>query len=122
MANAVARIPLSGSTQGRGILIAAIATPGTTLHTTGITTTDLDLPWIYFTNSDTTARKVTVEWGGVTVPNDTIELTIPAEGGLTLTIPGLLLTGTGAAGNVIRAFCATTNVVTAFGYVDRVTP
>lgn len=122
MANAVVRIPLSGSTQGRGILIAAIATPGTMLHTTGITLTDLDVPTIYFTNSDTVARKVTVEFGGVTVPNDNIEVTIPAESGLMLAIPAILLTGTGAAGNIIRAYCATTNVVVAFGYVDRVTP
>jgi hypothetical protein len=122
MANSVVRIPLSGSTQGKGILIAAVATPGTMLHTTGVTLTDIDLPWIYFVNSDAAAKKVTVEWGGVTVPNDTIELTIPAESGLLLAIPGLVLTGTGAAGNIIRAYCATTNLVVAFGYVDRVTP
>jgi hypothetical protein len=122
MANDVKRIPLSGTTQGKGIKIAATATPGTTLHTTGTGAVDVDVVWIYITNSDTTARKVTVEWGGVTVPDDNIELTIPAESGLTLVIPGLSLLGTGSAGNIIRAFCATTNVCVAFGYVDRVTP
>jgi hypothetical protein len=122
MANAVSRIPLSGSTQGKGIKIAAIATPGTMLHTTGTSVAILDVVWLYLTNSDTSARKVTIEWGGVAVPDDNIEVTIPAEGGLTLAIPGLTLVGTGAAGNIIRAFCATTNVVMAFGYVDRVSP
>jgi hypothetical protein len=122
MANTVLRLPLSGSTQGKGIKIAATTTPGTMLHTTGVTLTVLDVLWIYLTNSDVTAKKVTVEFGGVAVPDDNIELVIPAESGLTLCVPGLMLTGTGGAGNIVRAFCPTANVVVAFGYVDRVTP
>jgi hypothetical protein len=122
MANDVARIPFSGSTQGRGIKLAATATPGTTLHTTGTSVAILDVIWLYCVNSDTSARKVTIEWGGVTSPDDTIEVTVPAESGLLLAIPGLVLTGTGGAGNIVRGFAATANVVSVFGYVDRVTP
>lgn len=122
MANAVARIPLSGSTQGRGIKVAATGTPGTQIHATGTSATVLDLVTLYCVNSDTAPRKLTIEYGGVTSPDDTIELTIPAEGGLVLVIPQLLLTGTGAAANNVKAFAATTNVLIIFGYVDRVTP
>lgn len=122
MANAVSRIPFSGSTQGRGIKVAATGTPGTTIHATGTSSTVLDLATIYCVNSDTTARKLTIEWGSTTSPDDTIEVTIGAEAGLQLVIPGLLLTGTGAAANTVRAFAATANVLIIFGYVDRVTP
>lgn len=122
MANAVARIPFSGSTQYRGIKVAATATPGTTIHATGTSATVLDVITLYCVNSDTTARKLTVEYGGTTSPDDTIELTIPAESGLVLTIPAIPLTGTGAAANTVKAFAATANVLIIFGYVDRVTP
>ena len=122
MANAVARIPLSASTNGRGIKVAATATAGTLIHATGTSSTVLDCVTIYCVNSDTTARKLTIEFGGVTSPDDLNEVTIPAESGMMLVIPDLVLTGTGAAANNVRAFAATANVLVIFGYVDRVTP
>ena len=121
MANAVSRIPLSGSTQGKGIKIAAIATPGTMLHTTGNSVAILDTVWLYMTNSDTTAKKITIEWGAAAVPDDNIELMIPAEAGSPSVFPACCSPAP-AAGNIVRAFCATTNLVVAFGYVDRITP
>ena len=42
MANDVARIPFSASTQGQGIKIAATTTPGTLVHTTGTSATIQD--------------------------------------------------------------------------------
>ena len=36
------KIPLSGSTNGKGILVAATATLGTTIHTAGSGTTNFD--------------------------------------------------------------------------------
>jgi hypothetical protein len=122
MANDVVRLPLSASTQGRGIVVAAVAAGGTTLHTTGVSITVLDIITLYCQNTDTTARKLTVEFGNVSSPGDTIEVTVPPESGLMLVVPGLLLTGTGAAGNIVKAFAATANVLVIFGYVDRVTP
>ena len=116
---AFSKLVLSGSTNGRGILVAATGTPGTTIHTGSTTTTTIDEVWLYATNTDTTARKLTIEWGGTTSPNDLIELTIPAESGLTLVAPGLLINGAATA-LVVRAFCATTNVVTIHGYVNRI--
>ena len=109
------KLILSGSTNGRAVKIVATATAGTLLHTAHAT--DLDEVWVWAFNSDTTARKLTLEVGGVLV-DDTLEQTIPPESGLVLVIPGLILTGS----VVLRAFCATANVVMCVGYVNRISP
>jgi hypothetical protein len=116
------KVILSGSTGGKQVKVAATATPGTTIHTTGTSATIQDEIWIYAVNSDTTARKLTIEFGGTASPDDLIELTIAAESGLVLVIPGLVLAGTGSAGRTVAAFCATANVVNISGYVNRITP
>jgi hypothetical protein len=113
------KLILSGSTNGRAIKVAATATPGTTIHTGSTNTAVIDEVWLYAQNTDTTARKLTIEWGGTSSPDDLIELTIPAESGLTLVAPGLLIKGAGTA-LVVRAFCASANVVTIHGYVNRI--
>lgn len=106
---------LSGSTDGRMVKIAATATAGTTIHTAHATA--LDEIWLYAVNSDTTARKLTIEFGGTTSPDDLIEQTIQPESGLVLVVPGLLVTNS----IVVRAFCATANVVMIGGFVNRIT-
>lgn len=107
---------LSGSTNGRPILVAATATLGTTIHTAVSGTADFDEIWLWAVNADTTNRKLTIEFGGATAPGDIIEVTIPAESGLVLVVPGLVLQN----GLVVTAFCATTNVVSIAGYVNRI--
>jgi hypothetical protein len=116
---AFSKLVLSGSTDGRAIKVAATGTPGTTIHTGSATATTLDEIWLYATNTDTTARKLTIEWGSTSSPDDLIELTIPAESGLTLIAPGLLIKGN-ATPLVVTAFCASANVVTIHGYVNRI--
>jgi hypothetical protein len=115
------KITLSGSTDGRAIKVAATSTPGTTIHTGSSTATTYDEIWLYAQNTDTTARKLTVEWGGTTSPDDLLELTIAAESGLVLVAPGLIIKGNASAALVVRAFAATTNVITIHGYVNRIT-
>ncbi len=111
---------LSGSTNGRGIKVVATATTGTTIHTAvaGTTANTWDEIWMWAVNSDTAPRKLTIEFGGTTSPDDTIEVTIPAESGLFLVIPGLVLDN----GVLVTAFCATANVVDIFGYVNEIRP
>ena len=111
---------LSGSTGGRLIKVAATATTGTTIHATGTSSSIIDEIWLYAVNSDTTNRKLTIEFGGTTSPDDLIELTITAESGLVLVVPGLVLAGTGSAARTVTAFCATANVVSIGGYVNRI--
>lgn len=110
---------LSGSTNGRAILVAGTASPGTTIHTGSTATGTIDEVWLYATNTDTTARKLTIEWGGTASPDDLIELTVPAESGLTLVVPGLPVEAAGTA-LVVRAFAGSANVVTVHGYVNRI--
>jgi hypothetical protein len=105
---------LSGSTDGRSIKVASTATPGTTLHTAHATAKDE--VWLWAANTDTTARKLTIEFGGTTSPDDTIEITIPPESGPVLVIPGWILSNS----LVVRAFAATANVVTVNGFINRI--
>jgi hypothetical protein len=110
---------LSNSTDGRAILIAQTATPGTLIHTGSTNPAVLDEIWLYATNTSTSAVKLTVEWGAATAPNDLIELTVAPESGLVVVSSGLLIKGNASA-LTVRAFAATTNVITINGYVNRI--
>ena len=107
---------LSGSTQGKGILVAATATAGTTIHTAVAGTTDLDEIWLYAVNAHSADIKLTLEWGEATEPNGNIEQTVPAESGLMLLVPGLLLQN----GLVVKAFARTANEIVIHGYVNQI--
>ncbi len=112
----ITKLVLSGSTDGRGIKVVPVATPGTLIHTAHAT--NLDELWLFAVNSDTVARKLTMEYGGVAVPDDLVEFTVPAEDGLHLVIPGLILTNT----LIVRAWAAAANVLGVYGYVNRIAP
>jgi len=114
------KLHLSGSTGGRPIKVAATETAGTTIHTTGTSSSNLDEIWIYANNTATADIKLTIEYGGATSPDDLIEITIPAEAGLVLVIPGLLLSGDGTSARTIAAFAATADVINITGYVNRI--
>lgn len=114
------KLVLSGSTDGAGILVAQTASAGTTIHTASTTTTTFDEVWLYAVNSSTSNVKLTVEWATTTAPNGNIEITVPAENGLYLVVPGLVLRGN-ATPLVVRAFAATANVIIMHGYVNRIT-
>jgi hypothetical protein len=114
------KLNLSGSTGGMPIKVAATATAGTLIHNTVDSSTTLDEIWLYANNTDTTDRKLTIEYGGTISPDNLIEITIPAESGLVLVIPGLLLNGTGVDPRSVRAFAATANVINISGYVNRI--
>jgi hypothetical protein len=108
---------LSGSTNGRGIKVAATATAGTLIHTAVAGTSSEDEIWLYAHNTSASGIKLTLEWGGTTSPDDHIEVNVGAEGtGLILVAPGILLQN----GLVVRAFAGTANVINIFGYVNRI--
>lgn len=109
---------LSGSTSGRPIKVVATATPGTLIHTAVSGATSFDEVSLWCQNTDSTNRLLTIELGGVTSPDDLIEITIPAESGLLLVLDAHRLNG----GVVIRAFAATANVLTIIGEVNRMVP
>lgn len=118
MATAVKR-KLSGSTNGRGIKLAATSTPGTAIHTAVAGTTDgtYDEIWLYAYNGHTTTVTLTIELGGTTVPDDNIIITLAAKTGLTLIVPGLILQN----GVAVKGFASIANVIVITGFVNAIT-
>jgi hypothetical protein len=108
---------LSASVDGRGIKVAAIASPGTLIHsaTASVAANEWDQVWLRVVNTSTSAVKLTIEWGGTTAPDDQIELTIPGEQGFVEVVPGHVLQNSAE----IRAFAATANVLVIHGFVHR---
>ena len=107
---------LSGSTNGKGILVAATATAGTLLHTAVSGATDLDEIWLYAVNTHSADIKLTLEWGEATEPNGNIEISVPAEEGLMLLVPGLLLQN----GLTVKAFAGTGSEIVIHGYANKI--
>lgn len=113
----IQKIPFSGSTHGRGIKVAASATPGTTIHTAQAAATDGagDELWAFVTNTDSVDRKVTFELGGTTAPDDNVTMIVPAGE----TIP--VLTGQMLRNSlVLKAFGAAADVLVVTGYINRI--
>ena len=104
---------LSGSTNGRPIKVVATATPGTTLHTANATAKDEI--FVFLTNTDTVEREVTIEFGGVTAPDDHMKFLVPPKETI-LAVAGVPLSNSLLA----RAFAVAANVITATGYVNRI--
>ena len=112
--------PAGSTGTGLGIKVAATTTAGTAIHTGSATATTIDEVWLYAVNSSASSVKLTLEWGEATAPDGNIEFTVPAESGLYLITPGLLLQGNATA-KVVKAFAATANVVVIHGFVNRIT-
>jgi hypothetical protein len=108
----------SGSTNGKMVKIAATSTPGTTLHTAIAGTDNIDEITVEAFNSDATVRTLVIEFGGVASPDDLVQFNLPiAPGGPYLIIGGWRLNN----GLLVRAFCATTNVIVCQTTVNRYT-
>jgi len=115
------KIKLSGSTNGRGIAVAATSTLGTTIHATGTSASVLDEVWLYAANIHSSAVTLTVEFGGATTTSDLIQVSVGATpSGLVLICPGLILSGTGSAATTVTAFAGTANKIEIFGFVNRI--
>ena len=118
MATALKRL-LSGSTDGKAILVVQTATAGTTIHTAVNSTTagTYDEIWLWAYNGHTADVVLTIEFGGATVPDQNIVVTIPFKSGLVPVVPGLILQHV----MVVKAFAATANVITLTGFVNAIT-
>ncbi len=111
------KLPLSGSTNGRPIKVVATATAGTTIHTTAATTgvDNYDEIWAWAYNSDSANQTLTIEFGGTSAPDDTIQISLAFQAGLFFVLPGIILQNS----LVVKAFASKANVVTICGYVNR---
>jgi hypothetical protein len=107
---------LSGSTNGLGIKVVATATAGTTIHTAQAGTTTKDVLTLYAYNSDGAAHTLTVEFGGVTAPDNNIVIDVPAKGaGLIPIVIDLPLRNS----LIVRAFADLANVIVIYGYNNK---
>jgi hypothetical protein len=118
MATAVKR-KLSGSTDGKAIKVTQTATAGDTIHTAvaGTTAGTFDEIWLWAYNGHTADVVLTLEFGGATVPDQNIVVTIPYKSGLVPVAPGLILQN----GMVVKAFASVANVITLIGFVNAIT-
>lgn len=108
---------LSESVNGKAILVSGTATASAnTVHTAVSGTSSLDEIWLYAVNTSNSNVKLTIEYGETTSPNGHIEVTVLAEAGAVCVVPGFLLQNS----LVVKAFAATTNVITIYGFVNRV--
>lgn len=105
---------LSGSTDGRGVKVAATSSPGTTIHTADASAKDEI--YLYAFNSDSSQLWLVIQFGGTTSPDDSIKIFIPSETGLLLVVPGLILTNSA----VVRAFAESANKIMVHGFVNRI--
>jgi hypothetical protein len=118
MSNSITKKKLSGSTDGKPILITATATAGTLLHTAqaGTGTGDYDEIWLWLSNTSASDVVVTIEFGGATAPDFNIKYTVLAQDGLKCVIPGLILQN----GATVKAFAATGSVINAVGFINEI--
>lgn len=115
MSGAFTKRLLSGSTDGKLIQVGQTATPGDAVHTSVVGVTDFDEVWLYANNQSAGAVLLTLEIDGTTIA-ELIEVSIPAESGLFLVLPGVILQN----GATIAAFAGTTNVINLMGWVNRI--
>ena len=113
MANVI-KIPLSASTNGAGIKVAASATPGTLVHTSTSAANTCDEIWLWAYNADSANTVISIEWGDTDLPR---KVTIPVQAGLVPVIPGLIL----QAGQTVRVFASAPNMIQIDGFVNRIT-
>jgi hypothetical protein len=119
MASQANKRKLSGSTDGLPIKVVATGTLGTTIHTAvaGTTAGTYDEIWLWAYNSAITATTLTIEFGGASVPDQNIVVTLDAQSGLVPIIPGLILQNA----KVVTGFASAANTVTLSGFVNSIT-
>ena len=108
---------LSQSDSGRGIKVAATASPGTLIHTAtaSVAANEWDAVWLKAVNTSGSAVVLTVQWGATTSPDDEIKVTLQPQAGLIDIITGLVLDNQAT----IRAYAATANAIVVHGFVNH---
>ena len=112
------RILLSGSTSGLPVIVVAVATAGTLLHTAVSGSAAFDEIYLWASNVTGSAATLTVEWGGVTDPGNHMikAVSIPPNSPPIPIATGQVLNG----GLVCRAFSGSASAINITGYVNRI--
>ena len=121
----VVRMNLSGSTDGKGINLAATSTPGNLIHTATSSTTPgagviWDEIWLWISYDTLNALpEVTIEFGDATAPDHNIRFQPQYHSTPRLIVAGMILQNS----TTVRGFASATltgNAVVT-GYVNRIT-
>lgn len=107
---------LSASTDGLNLLVAAIGSPGTTIHTVPTGTSSLDEIWLFALNNSSTDQLLFLEWGG-TNAKDLICVPVLARRGDQRVAAGRVLRN----GLSVAAYASIANTITLAGFVNRIT-
>lgn len=116
MAN-FSKLLLSASSDGRAIRINSLSAPGTLIHQSQSLTSGFDELWIYGANNSNAEVTTTILFGGPS-NSDEIAVDIPANGGLYLIVPGLIVNNS----VTVNAFASSVDTVSIFGFVNRMVP
>ena len=114
------KVLLSSSATGAPTTVVATASTGTTIHTTGTSSSIIDEVWLYANNTSTSPVLLTVQFGGTSSPQHAKPITLAPQSGDVLVVAGLPLVGDGSAGSTVAAFAATASVITISGYINRI--
>ena len=105
---ALAKVKLSGSTDGKPIIVGSSAT---TIHTVGAS---LEEVWLWVANVTGSDATLSILWGGTTDPDHYASkaMTIPANSGLMCVVPGIVLQNS----LVVKALSGTASALNIVGY------
>ena len=107
---------LSGSTDGKGIIVTSTSTgSGNTIHTAVASTADFDEVWIYAFNSHSSSVTLNLEFGG-TDSSQRIVQPIDPSAGLFLVVPGFVVQNSA----VISAYASAASKIAIYGYANRI--
>ena len=107
---------LSGSTDGKGVVISSTSSgSGNTIHTAVSGTSDFDEVWIYAFNSHTSSVTLNIEFGGSASAQRISQPVDPASG-LYLVVPGFVVQN----GAVISAYASEASKLIMYGYANRI--
>lgn len=112
----MSKLMLSESPDGDGINITTLSPidgTDTAIHTAVTGTTDKDLVTLFAYNDHTSAVVLHIKWGDTT---DSIKISVPSQAGLICVTADLPISDA----NTITASAATVDVITIYGYVNRI--
>jgi len=116
VASTFTKFILSGSVNGRGILVDSTTSgAGTAIHTATNDANTLDEVWLEAVCHGSAQVDLTIEAGGTT-SGDRIEVGIPPQQGLVKVLDGQVFSG----GVAITAYVSVASGVSVFGYVNRI--
>ena len=114
----ISKVKLSGSTDGRPVIVAASSSAGTTIHTGDGTATTYDEIWLWATNFNTSTETLVLEWGGTSASDVMITTINPNE--TVLIAPGWVIKGHASTALIVKAYSTTANKVNITGYVNQI--